>query len=177
MLKECNRRRRERSTVENGRLGKLNRELGDVEAAQQRLLDAVEKGLLPHDETLRKRAHANQSRRQDILLEIARSKDRQRAAEVVLDNNRIALLCNEITARFSSPSTGLGKAWLRLVVSEIRLEGSELKIIGSYDRLAQAYGMLENKRPGEVPSLISDWRARHDSNVRPLPSEGSTLSN
>src|SRR6185295_18571070 len=24
---------------------------------------------------------------------------------------------------------------------------------------------------------LSNWRARHDSNVRPLPSEGSTLSN
>ncbi len=29
----------------------------------------------------------------------------------------------------------------------------------------------------EVPGFVYDWRARDDSNVRPLPSEGSTLSN
>ncbi len=29
----------------------------------------------------------------------------------------------------------------------------------------------------EMPGFVSDWRARDDSNVRPLPSEGSTLSN
>ena len=34
----------------------------------------------------------------------------------------------------------------------------------------------KTEKPGHVPGLTNDWRARHDSNVRPLPSEGSTLS-
>jgi hypothetical protein len=33
----------------------------------------------------------------------------------------------------------------------------------------------EKKKTNELGSLAT-WRARHDSNVRPLPSEGNTLS-
>jgi hypothetical protein len=61
----------------------------------------------------------------------------------------------------------LGKAYLRLLVDEIRLEGDELKIRGSYRRLADAMGLMEKMKLGEVPSFIPDWRARQDLNPRP----------
>lgn len=34
----------------------------------------------------------------------------------------------------------------------------------------------EERRAEWLPLLTDDWRARRDSNARPLPSEGSTLS-
>jgi hypothetical protein len=65
---------------------------------------------------------------------------------------------------------GFGKAYLRLLVDEIRLEGNELKIRGSYSQLGEAFGLLKKMELGEVPSSIRDWRARQDLNPRPLGS-------
>ncbi len=166
MLKEFNQQRRARSTVEDGRLLKLTRALSETEAAQARLFEAVEKDLLPRNEALRARAHKLEARRSEILLEQAQLKDYRRTGELLLDNNNITALSEALKGRFTDPSSGLGKAWLRLIVDEIRLEGAELKIRGSYDRLAQAYGLLEKKRLGEVPSLIPHWRPVRDSNPR-----------
>ena len=56
------------------------------------------------------------------------------------------------------------KAYLRMLVEEIRLEGNELKIRGSYGKLGEAFGMLEKMKPGEVSSFIRDWRGPQDSN-------------
>ena len=61
-------------------------------------------------------------------------------------------------------------------MDEIKLDGNELVVRGSHRRLADAIGFMEKRKLGEVPSFVNDWRARDDSNVRPLPSEGSTLS-
>ena len=59
-------------------------------------------------------------------------------------------------------NTGSSKAWLRLIVDEIRLDGNELKIRGSHDRQTHVHGLLEKKRLGEVPSLITTWRPVRD---------------
>lgn len=72
-----------------------------------------------------------------------------------------------LKARLADSSSGFGKAYLNLLVDEIRLEGKELKIRGSYDRLADSIGALEKKKLGMVPSFITSWRARQDSNPRP----------
>ncbi|MDQ5944645.1 MAG: hypothetical protein QG619_62 [Pseudomonadota bacterium] len=42
--------------------------------------------------------------------------------------------------------------------------------------LANAIVKKKKGTSKEVPNFVCDWRARDDSNVRPLPSEGSTLS-
>ena len=74
-------------------------------------------------------------------------------------------------AAVSIPSKGVAReTYDQLLVDEIRLDGNELKIRGSYSQLGEAFGMLEKMRLGEVPSLIPDWRARQDLNPRPLGS-------
>ena len=72
--------------------------------------------------------------------------------------------------RLKDVRNGFGKAYLRLLIDDIRLEGNELKIRGSYAQLGEALGMLEKMGLGEVPSPIRDWRARQDLNPRPLVS-------
>jgi hypothetical protein len=61
-------------------------------------------------------------------------------------------------------------------VDEIKLDGNELIVRGSHRRLADAIGFMEKRKLGEVPSFVDDWRARRDSNPRPLASEANTLS-
>jgi len=63
---------------------------------------------------------------------------------------------------------GSAKRYRRLLVDEIRLEGNELKVRGSYRKLADALGLMERTKLGEVPSFMPEWRAGEDSNLRPL---------
>lgn len=42
--------------------------------------------------------------------------------------------------RFSDPTSGPGKAYLRLLADEISLQGNELVVTGSHRRLADAIG-------------------------------------
>ncbi|MCC6535388.1 MAG: hypothetical protein IT531_22800 [Burkholderiales bacterium] len=53
------------------------------------------------------------------------------------------------------------------MVDEIKLDGNELVVRGSHGRLADAIGFMREKKLGEVPSFVNDWRARQDSNPRP----------
>ena len=63
-----------------------------------------------------------------------------------------------------------------MLVDEIVIEGGEATIRGSYEKLALAVQKTKKGNLDQVPSFMCAWRARDDSNVRPLPSEGSTLS-
>ena len=67
-----------------------------------------------------------------------------------------------LEARLKDVGNGFGKEYLRLLVSEIHLEGKEPKIRGSYSQLGEAFGLLEKMKLGEVPSFIRDWRAGQD---------------
>ena len=91
-----------------------------------------------------------------------------------VDPTRISVFCEALKDRLTDPPSGLGKAYLQLLVDEVRLEGRELKIRGSYSRLADAIGLLEKKKLGEVPSFARNWRARQDSNPRPFGSQPVT---
>ena len=74
--------------------------------------------------------------------------------------------CKVLEVRFRDVRTGFGKAYLRLLIDEVRLEGNELKIRGSYARLMPSL-TWKKKKLGELPSFIRDWRARQDLNPRP----------
>ncbi len=169
MLEELIRRQRAASSVEDAQLLSLRKDLDEVTRGQQRLYEAVEKELLPMDETLRDRAHKLKARREDILIEIAKLQDRKQMAIQKVTQAQIDAFCDTLQARMRDPSTGFGKAYLHLLVDEIRLDGDQLKMRGSYGKLADAIGSLEKKKLGLVPSFVPTWRARDDSNVRPLP--------
>ena len=165
MLTELQKRLRAKRSVENAQLLELTRELDDVGIATQRLYEAVEKGLLPMDETLRARAQGLQARRQEILLAIAAKKDRASIALKHISPQRVATVCRALRERLLDVSSGFGKAYLNLLVDKIRLEGNELILRGSYDALARAAGLVgKNRKLDSVPSLVPEWRPHGDSN-------------
>ena len=63
-----------------------------------------------------------------------------------------------------------------MLVDEIVVSRDTATMKGSYAMLANAITEMKKGTSEEVPFFMRNWRARHDSNVRPLPSEGSTLS-
>jgi len=67
-------------------------------------------------------------------------------------------------------ASGFGKAYLNPLLDEIRLDGDELHIQGSYRALARAVSLSKEGKLDTVPSFVPEWRARQDSNPRPLGS-------
>jgi DNA invertase Pin-like site-specific DNA recombinase len=170
MLKELARRRRAARTVDNGQLLHLRRDLDNATKGLQRLYEAVETGALPNSDTLRARAHKLEAKRGDVLIEMAKLKCQQELASVRLDPARIDAFCNALSHRLTDVNSGLGKAYLRLLVDEISLEHNQLTVRGTYGQLGHAVELLEKMKLGEVPSSARVWRARRDSNPLPLGS-------
>ena len=96
--------------------------------------------------------------------------ERQALAVRRVNAETVKAFCAALKDRFNDPASGLGKAYLRLLVDEIKLDGNELVVRGSHRRLADAIGFMEKRKLGEVPSFVNDWRARRDSNPLPLGS-------
>ncbi len=101
--------------------------------------------------------------------EMAKVKDRQALVVRRVKPDTVKAFCSALKERFADPTSGLGKAYLRLLVDEIRLDGNELVVTGSHRRLADAIGFMEKRKLGEVPSYVNEWRPEDESNVRPTP--------
>jgi hypothetical protein len=85
---------------------------------------------------------------------MAKLKDRQALAVRRVNAETIKAFCAALKERFADPASGLGKAYLRLLVDEIRLDGNVLVVTGSHRRLADAFGFLQKRKLGEVPSFV-----------------------
>ncbi|MCC7487748.1 MAG: zinc ribbon domain-containing protein [Burkholderiales bacterium] len=167
MLNELLHRQQQAQTAEDARLITLRKELDRATTGLDRLYQAVEDGALSIDETLRTRSQKLQARRSEVLTEMAKLRDRQALAVRRVNANTVDAFCAALKDRFNDPASGLGKAYLRLLVDEIKLAGHELIVRGSHRRLADAIGFMEKKKLGEVPSFVNVWRARQDLNPRP----------
>ncbi len=95
---------------------------------------------------------------------MAKVKDRQALVVRRVKPDTVKAFCSALKERFADPTSGLGKAYLRLLVDEIRLDGNDLVVTGSHRRLAHAIGFMEKRKLGEVPSDVNDRGARRDSN-------------
>ena len=157
-------------TAEDARFQQLTRELKETDAGIARLYEAVEKGLLPLDTTLQARSQKLQARRQDVLVASAALRDKWEVPLNKLTPLHIQKFTTALRTRFLDTASGFGKAYLNLLVDEIRLDGNELHIRGSYRALARAVSLSKEGKLSEVPSFVPEWRARTDSNRLPLGS-------
>jgi site-specific DNA recombinase len=83
--------------------------------------------------------------------------DRARIELKKIDPGMVEAFCLALKERFADPASDFGKVYLRLVVDEIRLEGRELQIRGSYAlRSPMRSGFGKEKKLGKVPSFVRD---------------------
>jgi site-specific DNA recombinase len=167
MLTELLRHQQQAKTAEDARLITLTKELERATTGLDRLYQAIEEGAVSIDETLRTRTQKLKARRCEILTDMAKLKDRQALAVRRVNADTVNAFCTALKERFTDRTSGLGKAYLRLLVDEIKLDGNELTVRGSHRRLADAIGFMQKRKLGEVPSFVNDWRARQDLNPRP----------
>ena len=125
--------------------------------------------MLPLDATLQERSQKLQARRQDVLVAIATLRDQWEVPLNQLAPVHVRKFAGALRTRLLDRASGFGKAYINLLVDEIRLDGSKLHIQGSYRALARAVSMSKEGKLDSVPSFVPEWRPEDESNVRPAP--------
>jgi len=144
-------------------LRRLRAEVEQNRRASERLYEAVERGLLPLDGTLTKRAHDLQVQRQALLAEIA-GLEREKLYPVdLLSAKHVRAFCKALRAKMLDERSEFGKRYLRLLVEEIRVEGQTAIMRGSYAALAQAVSTKDLGTEGAVPRFGLGWLPGKDS--------------
>ena len=70
----------------------------------------------------------------------------------------------------------LRQGYVRLMIDDLQVNGKEIRTRGSQKALEHAVLATATRPQTMVPSFARKWRTRQDSNLWPLPSEGSALS-
>lgn len=144
----------------------LQRELTELETATNRLYEAVEKGLLPMDETLRDRAQKNKARREAVLIEIAGARRQKEMPVSMLTASQLDKFTCALRARVLDREGGFSKRYLHQFVSEIRFDGKRVVMRGEKTALLAAAVQKEKDTAG-VPSFVPNWLLDQGSNLGP----------
>ncbi|MEK6735819.1 MAG: recombinase family protein, partial [Pseudomonadota bacterium] len=144
-------------------LKKLTKELDEIKTALDRLYEAVEKGLLPLDSSLQERSHKLQARRQELLITVAGYRHQQQLPDI--KQNQLTAFTKALRTKLLDRKSGFGKEYLKLLVSEIRINGHQAEITGSYSALAHAIDESKIDSLERVPRFVPNW----------LPDQGSNL--
>lgn len=166
MLKVLQNRLRASRGKHDDLLQDLKKELDAVGQAMDRLYEAVERNLIPMDETLQERVRKHQTRRQEVLTRMTGLRHQKELPMAELTPKKITEFCRMLKDKFCDAEACFGKAYLRLLLEEIRVEGQEIRIRGSYAALA---GMLQKTKVGlldGVPTFGGSWLPGPDSNQR-----------
>ncbi len=167
MMAELRKRTRNHKDSSQRKINDLNREIKKTEDAQRNLYSAIENGL-PFDEVLEKRAQELKARREALLIERA-GVGREYALPVdrILPS-RVEAFSKAIQVKLRDKA--FAKRYLQALVDEIVVSEETATIRGSYAALAEAIAEKKKGTSEEVPSFVCLWRARSDSNARPLGS-------
>ena len=166
MLAELRAKLKSGRRTEDERLRVLKSELDDVKTALDRLYEAVEKGFLPQDASLQDRVRRHQTRRQDILVEIGGTRRRAELPLKTIGASRVEAFARVLREKLLGHK-GFAKQYLRMLVSEIRVEGEQLRVTGSNAALAQAVAQTKMDTPIGVPTFVPNWLPDLGSNQRP----------
>ena len=119
------------------------------------------------DLTLKDRVHRHQTRRQEVLAEMAGLKRQKELPQAQLGQKQVATFCEALKRKLRDRSSHFGKEYLKLLIEEVRVEGTSIRIRGSHAALA---GLLQKTKVGDlkrVPTFGGDWLPSADSNHGP----------
>ena len=144
------------------KLKKLSAELNDLEQAENKLFEAIEKGILELDDRLKARVQQNKDRRQTITAEMASLQAKTETPLQTLTPQKIEATSRVLMRRFAEASP-FSRAYLKATLNEIRISGSLLKLTGSNKALADLVASNGKIDPsGQVLGSMPGWRAESD---------------
>ncbi len=147
-------------TEDKTRIMALEKQLKDIEQGITRLYEGVEKGVLELDDSLQTRVKKLNTKKQETFIQLARLRQRQALPIDKISKNEIEAFCKALKKRFNDSESGFGKAYIKLLVDEIRIEKKQAVMTGSYGALAQAVSATTSEIPAvSVPIFTTDWRA------------------
>ena len=152
----------------------LTAELAAKGEKLKRLYRAIEDGIVDLDCHLKERIETLKTER-DIT---QASLDRiaiQAETRATISRDRLEGFSKLMHEKLDTGDTQARKAYLQSVISQIEVDDDKVRIIGDKPTLAAVIAGRQNQT-AQVRGFVRKWRARRDSNSRPLPSEGSALS-
>jgi len=167
LLKDWLRHQALSQTAVDAKVGQLGRSLQATDDALTNLYRAIERGIIDLDSSLQLRVNELRDQREQVLAELALTKREKPSARNV-SPRQVAYACQRLRDLLLDPGRGYGKQLLSLLVTEIRVGTTSIQMSGETAALNEAVSKMKMGTSLEkVPSFISDWRARDDSNVRP----------
>jgi len=100
MMKELKKRLSKNRSSYTGKLKTLSGELKEMDLKIERLYEAVENGLLPIDIKLKERAQRNKARREEMLIELARLKQKKEIPLSKFGLKQISAFCSALNEKF-----------------------------------------------------------------------------
>ena len=101
---------------------------------------------------------------------------RKRIGEADITDEKLQEFSNAIRKRLRDADPSFRRQWVHLFVDEVLIGRNQIVVKGSKDVLFSAARQGNQITAPMVPIFARKWRTQHDSNVRPLPSEGNALS-
>ena len=174
LLKSLIERQAAKSESADGRLLGLQKELTDCEDRMKRLYRSIEDGIVELDDILRERTAALKAQRDraKAALDHARAQCGMAAA---VNAEKIDAFARLMNAKLDAGDTNTRKGYIYSIIDAVEVDDQTIRIIGSKDILQAAIAGKQTEN-GNVRGFVRKWRARHDSNVWPPPSEGGALS-
>ena len=146
-------------------MAELERQVKNVEERQNRLLDAIESGIVDLDETTHRRSQQLKTAREALLIQIAEARTTALPPAIeYLKPSQVDTFGKALRLLLQAKDSSLVKGYIQMLVDEIVVEEEEVTIRGSYAGLAHALHKMKMGTSNQVPTVIYDWRARRDSN-------------
>lgn len=154
-----------RQRSEKNEIVGLQKELEELDKATARLYEAVEKGLLPLDQTLQGRSEKLKVQREALVSKISRFGRRRALPE--FRSGQVTNFCKALREKLLDRSSGFGKAYLTCLVSEIKVTDADVVVSGSKEKLAAAIAETKKGTSLEVPKSVLGWLPDLGSNQGP----------
>jgi site-specific DNA recombinase len=151
----------------NSRLMALQKQVTDADEKLKRLYHLVEEGVTDLDDILKDRLNALKAERDRAIAALERTKD-QSTPDIKIDPGLIERFGRTMQESFSTGSIPFRKAYLRALVDVVEVDDHQVRIKGNKDLLEKAI-LAQNTQP-PCSQMSTKWRARRDSNSRPLDS-------
>ncbi len=164
LLREARRQLQDHKTRDERDLVRLQADLRKAEERLGRLYDAIERGTVSLDDTFERRIATARSAREAILVELAGLRKIQALPIERVLPSQVNVFSRVIRAKLQDRSSPFAKDYLHALVDRITVYEGTATIRGSNARLLQMAGGTK-KGTDQVPSFMSDWRAREDSNL------------
>jgi site-specific DNA recombinase len=158
-------------------LAKLRHDHTAAVAGIARLLELVEKGLMEaEDPVMRERLVALKLQRDQMARAIGELQVRMASTTPTITPEKVGRVSKLLRDKLYGGPPEFRQAYARLLMDEVRVTDEEIRISGSKSILANCAADGVAERAPKVLFFVQEWRARQDSNLWPLPSEGNALS-